>query len=326
MSTEPIIEPGIYFETTMDEYLDITAASAGVILAAYRRCPMAAQWEYSERERQEREKAVELADLGTIAHALVLTGSTAVKIIDPKDYPSKTTGSIPEGWTNVAIRKARDDARELGIIPILKPKFAQIERVADEVRAFIARLDVGSARRVYTAFQAQGDDAQSEVTVVWQEGDVLCKCRPDRLYWRPNDTALVVDLKFTSASAEPYAWGRQMVRDGHYTRAAWYERGLKANGAREVEYVFLVCELDPPYLCSLVGLDSHARELGSAQCLEGLRIWQEWRRTPAGTYGGYPLEIITPEVPPWEDETWARKQELAGIPYDVAKLFNKEGA
>ena len=317
---------GISLDRTMDEYLKLPAASAGVILAAYRKCAMAAQWEFTAAEREEEEKKVELADLGTLAHALVLGGEEAAVVIDPKNFPSKSTGAVPAGWTNTAIRAARDAARAAGKIPILAPRYAEVQECASAVRRYLDRLEglPGTAGLVWDAFKPDG--GHSEVTVVWEEeGGILCKCRPDRL---SASGSLIVDLKFTSASAEPYAWGRQMVREGHYTRAAWYLRGLARSGVVG-EYVFLVCELDAPHLCSLVGLNSHARELGSAQALQGLEIWRAWRRLSrqrhAGdeAYGGYPLQVIYPEVPSYEDEGYARQAEALGTPYDIAKLFER---
>ena len=64
------------------------------------------------------------SDIGSIVHDLLLGGEGKICVIDPADYRSKPTkdnpeGSIPVGWTNNAIREARDTARENGLEPNL---------------------------------------------------------------------------------------------------------------------------------------------------------------------------------------------------------------
>ncbi len=79
-------------------------------------------------------------------------------------------------------------------------------------------------------------------------------------------------------------------------------------------------ESDPPYLCSLVGVDEQAFALGSAQVNVALKMWRECAR--ANVWPKYPTRVCYPEMPAWESARW-EEQEAAGIPYDIEKLWQK---
>jgi hypothetical protein len=110
---------------------------------------------------------------------------------------------------------------------------------------------------------------------------------------------------------------------GYYTGAAFYRRGVQALFGVCPDYVFLVVETEPPYLCSLVGVDPVAIDLGTEKIDRGLK---EWRKCVArNRWDGYPTQITYPELPAWEVAAWAeRLGGEPGIPYDIAKLFRKD--
>jgi ATP-dependent helicase/nuclease subunit A len=86
-------------------------------------------------------------DIGTIAHQLLLGGDTRICEINRANYRSKPTkdnpeGSIPVGWTNGAIRAARDEARANGLTPILAGAMAGARTMAKVARDFIDRSEV----------------------------------------------------------------------------------------------------------------------------------------------------------------------------------------
>lgn len=314
------MKPGVYSDVSFDAYLAIPAITVGVVETIASKCAKAAWFESYLNPNPVCEESVEM-DVGTIAHAMVLEGrDDGVVVIDPNDHPAAVTGNIPDGWTNKSIRAARDAARADGKIPIFKPRWTEIEACVASVRGYIHSLAFDDqSRHIWRAFQpGEGD---SEMTVLWNEGGVgLCKIRPDR-FSRERD--LIVDLKFTSASAEPDAWGRaQLVREGQYVRAAFYKRGCaRAIPRPEPEYVFLVCETTAPYLCSLVGVDPHATELGRMRVDSGLNLLSQHMRVDR--WPGYPTRICYPEIPAYEDAKWAERLgvDRDGIPYDITKLF-----
>lgn len=308
--------PGIYPDLPMADYLALPALSAGVVRTMVDRCPLAA-WHESPLNEARVIDTSPATDTGSIAHAILLEGSReCVAVIDPQDHPAEKTGAIPDGWTNKSIRAARDAARAAGKIPVLAPAMAAIDAMAAQALAFIASLR-DSEPAIWAAFRPDG--GRSEVTMVWQEGDTLCKLRADRI---ASDHGVIIDYKTSAMSVEPDRWGRtQLVSMGYYVSAAWYRRGVRALTGVDPSYVFLCQEVDPPYLCSLVGLDPAGLELGDEKCGAGLRQWQECART--GDWPAYPNRVCYPELPVYERARWDERNGIGadGIPYDVSKLW-----
>jgi PDDEXK-like domain of unknown function (DUF3799) len=293
------VTPAVIPNQPMAEYLAMPAVSASLITTIIDECPAAAlhaSWMNPLRAID----ATDEADIGTIAHALLLEGSTAgVAVVDPQEHPAEKGGGIPTGWTNKSIRAARDLARASGKIPVLKPQMAQINAMVDAARAFIHSLN-GPEPAIWQAFQPDGGD--SEFTFQWKEGDTLCKMRPDRI---STDRALVINYKTTATSIAPDRWGRGPYLD-YIIGAAWYRRGLRALFDVEASYCFLVQSTTAPYLCSLIGVDPHALALGESKCTVGLRKWQAC--VASRKWPGYPTRVAYPELPPWVDAAWEAQQ------------------
>ena len=310
------MNPGMYLGMPMAEYLAIDALSKPPVQYALEECPRAGWWHSRLNPRRQREVS-EAMDLGTIAHGVLLEGSTAsAVIIDPADYPTKSNGNIPKGWTNNEIRAARDAARAAGKCPILLEDYAEVENMITVAQEFIGSLQT-TEPAIWRAFQPDG--GASEVTILWEENGQLCKLRTDR---SALDFGVVIDYKTSAQSVEPGRFGRSMLAGstGYAFGAAWYRRGIRAETGINCDYVFLAQEKSPPYLCSLVGVDPAWMALAGAKVEAGLRLWAQCVRT--GQWDAYPNRVCYPELPPWES---ARGEEmLAGIPYDYATLTGRD--
>jgi hypothetical protein len=259
--------------------------------------------------------STEAQSVGTLAHELLLEGRLAqLAVIDPNQYPSKTTGEIPKGWTNDNIKKARNEALAAGKVPVFPAVAAEIEAMVVEARSFLASTRE-SEPAVHDLFQPGG--GKSEVTIVWEEDGFLFRMRPDRL---AADLRLMGDVKTTKAIAEPDRWGRtQLFGMGYYIAAAFYRRGLEAATGKRAEYVYLVQEQEAPHLCSLVGLEQKAIALGEAKADRAIAVWKNCAKT--GNWPGYPSRVAYLEAPPWEAQ---REEEMPrGVEYDPAKLWQK---
>ncbi len=287
------LESGIHYNIPMADYLKLPALSASLLKTIIDECPAAAWWSSWLNPQQPAKDDTSESDIGTIAHALLLEGNEdGLAVIDPNDYPAKTTGAIPQGWTNNAIRSARDNARLEGKIPILANDVAEIRAMVQAAKAFISKSDIGLSF----------DGGDSEVTMLWLDGDTLCKMRPDRI---SKNNKVVINYKTTSSSIAPDAWGRGAFLD-HYVGAAWYRRGIQAICGVECEYVYLVQSVNAPYLCSLVGVDPHAFSLGAAKCEYALREWQAC--VAKNSWPAYPNKICYPILPGWVETQWAEKE------------------
>jgi PDDEXK-like domain of unknown function (DUF3799) len=297
--------PGIYPALPFAEYFAADAISSGLLRTLLDRCPRAAwyeSWLNPKRERAGDDNAA--SDRGTIAHAILLEGSEAcATIIDPANFPAKN-GNVPDGWTNPSIRAARSEARAAGKVPVLSTEMPAIRAMVDAARSFLESVK-DAEPAVWRAFQPAGGD--SEVSIFWDDDGVLCRMRPDRIN---ANRSLIVDAKFTATSAEPGTWGStQMVRMGYYVDAAFYRRGALEAFGTAPSYVFLVVEVEPPHLCSLVGVDAHGLELGGAKIETALREWRACLER--NVWPAYPNRVCYPEIPPWEESRWQDREILS---------------
>lgn len=313
-----LASPGVYPGVRMIDYLTAPAVSASIIRDAATLCPRAAWYNSHLNPKRIVEVSDRAQSTGTIAHSILLEGnSDCVRVIDPAQYPAEKTGAIPDGWTNKAIRQARDEAIIAGKIPVLVSQMAEIEAMVGQAREFIESLK-RSEPAIYAAFQPDGGD--SELTILWDDAGTLCRIRTDRI---STDRRVVVDYKTGGTTAEPGTWGRtQMVRMGYYVNAAFYRRGIKATFGEDPIYVYLVQEQEAPYLCSLVGIDPAGIDAGDRTVARGLRTWKECERK--GEWPAYPTRVCYADFPAFELARVEEAEMGHGIPYDPAKLWGKE--
>lgn len=311
--------PGFHLNVPMRDYLNEPAVSASLLHEIDTRCPRAAWYCSWLNPKRPLEESTSAQGVGTVAHQILLEGSMdCVTVIDPALYPNKT-GGVPEGWKNPAIRAARDAAIAAGKVPLLPDQVAPIEAMVQAAYAYIATLE-RTQPAIFAALQPGG--GESEVVIRWDERDgTPCKIRADRI---SLDRRVVIDYKTTQASAEPDAWFRwQAMKLGYPMASAFYRRGVKAAMGVDTEYVWLVQEQDPPYLCSLVGLDPMGQDLAERRMRRALCSWAAC--VSVDRWPGYPSDVCYPETPSWEA---VREEEVAarGNPYDPAQMYERRQA
>lgn len=251
------------------------------------------------------------SERGTIGHDLLLEGVNRVQVIDPERYPAKN-GNIPLGWTNTAIRAARDDARASGKIPLLKADYEPVLSMVEAAkRAWDRCPDLEGYRQA---------DGQPELSLVWDEDGTLCRCRPD---WWSADRALKIDWKFSSLVSSPESFQRQFESQGYDLRAAHYLQGAEVLTGKECKYVYAVQETDPPYATKFIGVSPAMRALGEAKRLRALAIWSECMKS--GEWPAYDLRIHWLEPEPWQETKWMEREAAAigreGFPYNPDELY-----
>jgi hypothetical protein len=222
-------------------------------------------------------------DSGTLIHQLLLDAGRGVEVIDAEDFKTKVA------------RGARDAARGNGKTPVLQADYAQ------------ALLDV---KEIRTGLNAAGIRllGASEVVIGWEDQAgargplVQCRAMLDHLML---DRGVIYDVK-TIRSAHPRICAKHMVEYGYDIQWAAYSSAvakLRPELAGRVDFVFLFCEIEPPYGITLARPDGSMRELGQARWERALRIWEPCLRT--NVWPGYAKEIISLEAP-----QWALAQEL----------------
>lgn len=267
----------------MSEYLSLKAFSAGLAQRVLSDSPFHA-WYGSPWNPDYRPRTVNVANIGTCAHTVLLEGSeAALAVIDPAEYPSKPTkanpeGNIPKGWTNDAIKEARDNALASGKTPILATDMADIRAMVETARQYLAASELAGIF----------DSGEPELTFTWTENGVPCKIRPD---WLNIDKGICLSYKTTPSSANPRDWIRRQL-PGYEVGMPLYERGCKAI-AGTAKVVHLVQQQERPYACSLVALAPSRQTFAERELDMALAIWKKClddRKFPA-----YPLRICYAE-------------------------------
>ena len=235
-------------------------------------------------------------DTGTAAHALLLEGVDRMAVLD---YPD---------WRTNAAKAARDEARELGRIPVLAHQYANIQAMAEvAVKAISENADLG-----YTL-----DDGKPEQSLFWREDETECKARFD---WVSNDCKLIIDYKTTEINS-PDAWMRSIPAQGYDLQAAWYLRALQKYSEMPANFVFLVQETNAPFACYFVGMSPTDLEIGHQKVEAALRIWGECMRE--GVWPDYPRRIMYPEPTAWALVDAEEKAEIAQSWTPEAFLFGR---
>lgn len=229
-------------------------------------------------------------DLGKAGHSMMLKSDTEIVVVDA------------DNWLKKAAKKTRDEAHQLGLIPLLKKNFEKTERMVNAGRAQLANHEDASG-----AFK----NGKPEQTLVWEEDGVWCRCLLD---WLPEDgTATFYDYKTTDASAHPNEWGRRQLFDhGCDLQAAFYIRGIRAVlGFDNPQFHFVVQERKAPYALCVIELDRHTLLFADKKVEEAIRRWR-WCMEK-DFWPGYPRQTVTVDIPPWREAEWLAEENRAEI-------------
>lgn len=234
-------------------------------------------------ERDESAKA----DIGTIAHGMLLENDESrIVVIEADD------------WRTKAAKEAREAAYAAGKIPMLAKQERPIRKMVEEARKAIASSELADA---FTP-----DAGRAEQTLIWQEGDIWLRSRPD---WLTNDHRLIIDLKTTAGSAEPSAWMRTMLGMGNDLQAALGLRGIKQLDPRSrCNFIFWVVEQESPYASSFVGLSPQFLEMSEHKVERAIREWADC--STLNMWPGFPNRVCWLEPPAY---AWTAEQEK-GLP------------
>ncbi len=214
-------------------------------------------------------------DFGRAAHRLMLEGAAGFEIIDAPN------------WRSEAARDERLAAMREGKIALLEPEW---QRLAAMMRAGRAQLRQHPEAKI--AFK----DGEGELTIIWKEGGIWCRIRPDWLHRRRR---FIFDYKTTDGSAHPSVWGqRQLYEIGGDLQHSLYSLGaMRVLEPRGFQFRFIVQETRPPYALSVVALSRTAQDLARQRVSEAIRLWAACQRRDK--WPGYPRRTAYVEPPPW---------------------------
>lgn len=238
-------------------------------------------WENHPRlnpDYQSEEKAI--FDLGSAAHSIFLEGIDKAFVVEADDWRKKEN------------QQARDDARSMGLHPLLRHQYDEVLEMVQVATTFIA--DAPELQIKSLALEGE-----SELTFIWQEKDVWCRCRPD---WISNNKCLILDYKTSSGLVEPESYVKILINNGLDIQHAFYTRGVEVVDRTFPKFVFLLQETSRPYLCSLMELDPAFVEIGMAKVKRGIDLWRKC--LTHNEWPGYPNDIYSLTPPSWAIAQW----------------------
>lgn len=288
--------PGVYSGIDMDAYLadpaPTVSLSSGVAFTLDTQSPLHA-WYCTKLNPNRVVDNSKEADIGSVAHDVLLEGGTdRIVVIDPADYPSKPKkagepGTIPRGWTNNAIRAARAEARTAGKYPILKDDSVAVSAMVTAAREFIERTEL---RGIF-------ERSKPELTLLWQEGAVWLRARPDLL---TDDRSVCLHIKTTVGSVNPKAFERIVDSCGYDFALMFYARGLAelepGAGAR-TRHIIMAQEQKAPHACALYDLTPAKASIASGRVGRAIDTWG--RCMKSGRWPAYDTRIHSLEPKPW---------------------------
>lgn len=221
-------------------------------------------------EREEESKF----DLGSAAHMMLL-----------ERREDKIVRVQADDWRTKAAREARDAARLDGQVPVLERHYGAIVAMCTAAQDYLLTTELGD-------ILATGD---AERTVLWQEGQLWYRCRPDLL---SADRRVILDYKSTTSAAPDFV-AKQIGRMGYDLQSQFYTRGVRAvTGREDTVFVFLFQENTPPYACSLISLSNAYVEVGNLKVARAMTVWQQC--IAKNNWPAYTSRILYAEPKPWD--------------------------
>ncbi len=239
-------------------------------------------------------------DLGIACHCVLLEG--------------KTLSPLPfDNYRTKAAQTARDNILAVGGIPVLSWQGEAVEKMCASTRTRMrASQDLESV---------DVTKLQPEATIVWQEGETWCRCRPD---WLTPARDVIFSLK-TAGNAEPDAFMRgPLIAHSYDLQAAFELAAVKAATGVDAHYVYVVVETDPPYACSLIGLSPEWRDFSHRKFRAAVQMWADC--LASGVWPDYGDRIFYLDVPPWLQARAVERGQvtLAEAPVDDGRDISEQ--
>lgn len=213
-------------------------------------------------------------DLGHAVHAKVLGAGMGIEVLDFDNYRTK------------AAQEERDAAYAAGLVPMLRREMQPVLDAAESVLA----------HPVAAALLSQPGNPEVSVLTTDPNTGVGVRARFDYLPYPRTPRAIAVDLK-TSRDASPAAFAKSVAEYGYDLQQEFYRDTYRWATGEEVEFVFVVVEVTPPYLVATYRLPISFVEMGQRKALEARALYAECMAS--GVWPGYSTQIEEVEPPVW---------------------------
>lgn len=279
-----MIDKGGIYTIPLHDYVrdpaPVPSLSASIAHILLMQSPLHAKLQHPRLNPSWHQKDASRFDIGTVAHQILLEGHRQhIVTVDADD------------WRTKAAKEQRDAARASGQIAVLTHQMADIEAMVKVAQAAIVQSEIVGPLQ----------EGTPEQTLVWQEGGIWLRCRPD---WLAVTRRFILDYKTTSGSAEPNTWLRTgLLANGYDLQAAINLRGYHTICGGEARFVFLVQETEPPYAVSFVGMEPSFLAHAAKKLDRAIGLWKDCLTT--STWPGYPSQVCYMQLPVWEEIRFA---------------------
>lgn len=227
-------------------------------------------------------------DLGKAAHNLLLEGGDKLLVINPEEHRNKPSkgeqdGKIPDGWTNDAMREARDAAYSSGMTPLLPSEMQKVKQMVMMAKDSMRRMGFSIV------------DFDTEKNIAFKIGETHCRARVDMLH---KDGDLRIDYKTTSAKT-PDSWIRgYLTTMGYDIQDDLHNRAVEASDGVVPRSLFLVQQDFGEFDCFWVEMSAAMKEVARVKVEDALAKWRAC--LSADHWPGWPAEIVIAEATQWQ--------------------------
>jgi len=270
------IKPGIYPDTTFEEYIEWNAFHKSMVGPALR--STAHLHHYIESEK----KATKLMDFGSLVDCLILEPKIFEKDFRmiPETYINSKDKEMPWTLKSNFCRDWMEDVRSAGETPY---------KSEDRDKAL---LIMRSCNNHKTASEWL-DGAQKQVAIVWEdpETEILCKGRIDMLAEKG-----IYDLKTTS-NASPFEFRRVFNNLLYHVQASMYSEGLATlNEGNLLPFGLIVAEADAPFCVATYIVGPESLVTGDNLFKRAIRKYKDYLELGPTGYSNFAEEI---NIPNW---------------------------
>jgi len=211
-------------------------------------------------------------DAGTLIHKLLLGEGHEIVIGEFENFRTKDA----QTW--------RDKARADNFLPILQHQFNEAFYAVEKIRNNLSLLDIDLM------------DGQNEFKIQFESDGVLCRRALDS--W--NEALIQIrELKTINNACPAYCAGQsiRMGYDVEYAASVDAIQTLYPDYAGRIDFVFIFCELEPPYAVYAARPDGVFSQLGFSKWDKAKRIWKACLET--NTWPAYAENIGSLTAPLW---------------------------
>lgn len=298
MTPLTIDNPGIYTDLAAEHYFadpcpapSLTQSIAKVLLdqsPAHARAEHPRFVSVAETEDDGDEKYDKVKAIGNAAHATMIGRGKTLAIGDFDSW----RGKDPQAFKAEAVAQGKE------------PVLAKHHAVAREL------VQAGRLQLVDAGWHDAFTDGNGEVVLIWSEGEGADKIwLRTMIDWLAADRRTLYDYKTSGMSLAPHGVGYVLDDAGWDIQAAMHERALAVldpEGRGRRRYRFVAQENKKPFALLPVELGEHHLQLGRRKLAVAINLWRQCIKS--GVWPGYPLQAVTPDIPPARENRWIERE------------------